>query len=53
MQWELHICRDVKIAINQHLEIQQYAIPHDKNICLVYLHGEDKFSKIDLSEAYQ
>lgn len=48
----VRICGDFKVTINQYLVVQQYPIPRIEYL-FSQLHGGDKFSKIDLSEAYQ
>lgn len=48
----LRICGDFKITLNPQLEVQQYPLPRVEYL-FSQLEGGQKFSKIDLSEAYQ
>ena len=46
------ICGDYKVTINQALDIDQYPLPNPKEI-FASLAGGQKFTKLDLSQAYQ
>ena len=46
------ICGDYKVTINQELEIDQYPLPKPENL-FATLAGGKKFTKLDLSQAYQ
>jgi len=47
----VRICGDYKVTINQHLKIDQYPIPKAEDIFST-LNGGEKFTKLDLSQAY-
>ncbi|XP_048003061.1 uncharacterized protein K02A2.6-like [Leguminivora glycinivorella] len=47
----IRICADYKLTLNKWLEIDRYPLPRIDDL-LVKLNGGDKFSKIDLSQAY-
>lgn len=47
----IRICADYKLTLNKCLEIDRYPVPRIDNL-LVKLNGGDKFTKIDLSQAY-
>ena len=46
------ICGDYKVTINQALEVDQYPLPKPEDL-FATLAGGKKFSKLDLSQAYQ
>ncbi|XP_046856097.1 uncharacterized protein K02A2.6-like [Xenia sp. Carnegie-2017] len=48
----VRICGDYKVTINQSLDIQEYPMPTAEEL-FPKLRGGEKFSKIDLSAAYQ
>ena len=48
----VRLCGDFKITINPVLQIDQHPLPKPDNL-LATLAGGKKFSKIDLSQAYQ
>ena len=48
----VRICGDYKVTINPELEVQQYPLPTAEEL-FAKLNGGKKFSKIDLSTAYQ
>ena len=48
----VRICGDYKVTVNQVLEVQQYPVPKVEDI-LATLSGGQKFTKLDLSHAYQ
>ncbi|XP_061385257.1 uncharacterized protein K02A2.6-like [Danaus plexippus] len=47
----IRICADYKITLNKVLEIDRYPLPKVEDL-LVRLHGGQRFSKLDLSQAY-
>ncbi|XP_061723525.1 uncharacterized protein K02A2.6-like [Cydia pomonella] len=47
----IRICADYKLTINKVLEVDRYPLPRVEDL-LVRLDGGDRFSKIDLSQAY-
>lgn len=47
----IRICADFKLTLNKVLEIDRYPLPRVEDL-LVRLHGGQRFSKIDLSQAY-
>ena len=49
---KLRICGDYKVTINPHLDINQYPLPKPDDL-FTSLAGGQKFSKIDLTQAYQ
>ena len=46
------ICGDYKVTINQELEVDQYPLPKPEDL-FATLTGGEKFSKLDLAQAYQ
>jgi hypothetical protein len=46
------LCGDYKVTINQALDVDQYPLPKPEEL-LATLAGGQKFSKIDLAQAYQ
>ena len=48
----LRICGDYSVTINKHLRIPEHPMPSIEEL-LVKLNGGEKFSKLDLSQAYQ
>lgn len=46
------ICGDYSVALNKHLKIPEHPMPNIEEL-LTKLNGGDKFSKLDLSQAYQ
>ena len=48
----VRICRDYKVTINPCLDVQEYLMPIAEEL-FTKLNGGEKFSKIDLSSAYQ
>ena len=46
------ICGDYKVTINQELEVDQYPLPKPEDL-FATLAGGRKFTKLDLSQAYQ
>ena len=48
----VHICGDYKVTINQAAKLDKYPIPRIKDL-FASLSGGQKFSKLDLSHAYQ
>ncbi len=46
------ICRDYKVTVNQALDVDQYPLPRPDEL-FATLAGGKKFSKLDLSQAYQ
>lgn len=46
------ICGDFKAIINQALEVDQYPLPKPEDL-FATLAGGEKFTKLDLSQAYQ
>ena len=49
---KFRICGDYKVTINQELEVEQYPLPKPEDL-FATLAGGKKFSKLDLSQAYQ
>ena len=49
---KFRICGDYKVTINQALEVDQYPL-HKPDDLFATLAGGKKFSKLDLSQAYQ
>ena len=47
----IRLCGDYKVSINPHLEVNKYPLPHPEEI-FTALNGGEKFTKLDLSEAY-
>ncbi|XP_028169209.1 uncharacterized protein LOC114359144 [Ostrinia furnacalis] len=47
----IRICADYKTTLNKVIEIDRYPLPRVEDL-LVRLHGGQRFSKIDLSQAY-
>ena len=47
----VRICGDYKVTINQHLKIDHYPMPKAEDIFST-LNGGEKFTKLDLSQAY-
>lgn len=48
----VRICGDYKVSINPWLEVDQYPIPKPQDL-FTKLAGGEKFTKLDLSQAYQ
>eukprot|EP00731_Ephydatia_muelleri_P012299 Em0006g1193a len=48
----VRLCGDYKMTINQYLEVDRYPLPKPNDL-FATLAGGQKFSKIDLSQAYQ
>ena len=49
---QFRICGDFKVTINQALDVDQYPLPKPEDL-FASLAGGKKFSKLDLSQAYQ
>nr|CAI5855831.1 unnamed protein product [Callosobruchus analis] len=49
---DIRICGDFKVTLNPYLEIPQFPLPRIEYL-FSQLRGGEKFSKIDLSDAYQ
>lgn len=49
---KIRICGDNKVAINQSLDVDSYPLPKPEDL-MVILTGGKKFTKLDLSSAYQ
>ncbi|CAK1581237.1 unnamed protein product [Parnassius mnemosyne] len=47
----IRICADYKLTLNKVIEVDRYPLPKVEDV-LARLHGGEKFSKIDLSQAY-
>ncbi len=47
----IRICGDFKVTVNPVLSTEQYRLPHINNL-FAGLTGRQKFSKIDLNQAY-
>lgn len=47
----IRICADYKLTLNKSIEVDRYPLPKVEDL-LARLHGGEKFSKIDLSQAY-
>ncbi|XP_049884610.1 uncharacterized protein K02A2.6-like [Pectinophora gossypiella] len=47
----IRVCGDFKITLNKCVEVDRFPLPRVEDL-LAKLHGGDKFSKIDLSQAY-
>ena len=48
---KIRLCGDYKVTVNQSLEIDQYPLPKPEDL-FASLAGGEKFSKIDLTQAY-
>ena len=48
---KIRLCGDYKVTVNQSLEIDQYPLPKPEDL-FASLSGGEKFSKIDLTQAY-
>ena len=48
----VRICEDYKVTVNNDLEVHQYPLPKAEEL-FANLNGGNKFSKLDLSHAYQ
>ena len=48
----IRICGDYKVAVNSALEVDQHPLPNPEQL-LVELSEGEKFTKLDLSQAYQ
>ena len=49
---EIRICGDYKVTVNQALQVPQHPIPRAEELFQA-LNGGEKFTKLDLSQAYQ
>ena len=49
---KFRICGDYKVTVNQALDVEQYPLPKPEDL-FTTLAGGKKFSKLDLSQAYQ
>jgi len=49
---KFRICGDYKVTVNPHLDIDQYPLPKPDDL-FASLAGGQRFSKIDLPQAYQ
>lgn len=49
---KIRICGDYKVTVNQELEVDQYPLPKPDDL-FATLAGGKKFTKLDLSQAYQ
>ena len=49
---KLHICGDFEVTINPYLEVDQHPLPNPEEM-FATLAGGKKFTKLDLSQAYQ
>ena len=49
----VRICGDYKVTVNSALDVDQYSLPHPADLIMASLTGGHKFSKIDLTSAYQ
>jgi len=47
----IRLCGDYKVSINPHLEVNKYPLPHPEEL-FTALNGGEKFTTLDLSEAY-
>lgn len=47
----IRVCADFKITLNKCLEVDHYPLPKVEDL-LTKLHGGEKFTKLDLSQAY-
>lgn len=47
----IRVCADYKLTLNKCLEVDHYPLPKVDDL-LTKLHGGDKFTKLDLSQAY-
>lgn len=47
----IRVCADFKVGINRHVDMQRYPLPLIDEV-LVTLQGGERFSKIDLADAY-
>ena len=48
----LRLCGDYKLTVNRSLEVEQYPLPKTSDL-LSSLMGGEKFTKLDLAQAYQ
>ena len=48
----IRVCGDYKVTVNSVLEVDQHPLPNPEEL-FVTLSGEEKYSKLDLSRAYQ
>ena len=49
---QIRICGDYKLTVNQSLDVEAYPLPKPEDL-MMSLIGEKKFTKLDLSSAYQ
>ena len=49
---DIRICGDFKVTVNPVLDVHKYPLPTTEGL-FASLAGGEKFSKIDLSQAYQ
>ena len=49
---KIRLCGDYKVNVNKSLEVDQYLLPKPANL-FATLAGSQKFTKLDLSQAYQ
>ena len=49
---KFRICGDFSVSLNKHLKVPEHPMPRVSEL-LAKLNGGQKFSKLDLSQAYQ